>query len=90
MGAADTDSRYYTVLVWIWTAQIHYDTRYEAEDFFHRTAKLLQIILFVYIGASGGGWDIGSIRRKPLDHATAGVAEAKAILSDTNSGEQGA
>ncbi|KAL1410541.1 hypothetical protein Q8F55_004554 [Vanrija albida] len=76
---------YYTVLVWIWTSQIHYDTRYEAEDFFHRTAKVFQIILFVYIGASGGGWDIGSIRRKPLDHATVGVGEARAVLADANS-----
>jgi hypothetical protein len=36
---------------------VHYDARYEAEDVFHRFAKLFQIGLLVFIGAASGGWN---------------------------------
>lgn len=49
--------RYYIILVWIWTTQIHYDVRYEAEDAVHRFMKLVQIALMVLIGAASGGWN---------------------------------
>ncbi|KAL1408140.1 hypothetical protein Q8F55_004943 [Vanrija albida] len=52
---------YYVIIVGIWTSQVHYDVRYEAEDTFHRFFKALQIVLFVYIGAASGGWNPGKM-----------------------------
>lgn len=52
-----TTRSYYIILICVWTTQVHYDVRYEAEDTFHRGMKLLQIIVFVYFGVSSGGWD---------------------------------
>ncbi|WOO79960.1 uncharacterized protein LOC62_02G003475 [Vanrija pseudolonga] len=52
---------YYVILVWIWTSQLHYDARYEAEDTFHRALKSLQLMVFVFIGAASGGWSPGKI-----------------------------
>ncbi|KAL1410532.1 hypothetical protein Q8F55_004545 [Vanrija albida] len=48
---------YYIIVICVWTTQIHYDVRYEAEDTFHRIMKLLQIIVLIYFGISSGGWD---------------------------------
>jgi len=56
-----THCRYYAVITWIWTSQVHYDVLYETEDTFHRIAKLLQIMVFVYMGAASGGWSPGII-----------------------------
>lgn len=53
--------RYFTILTWIWTSQVHYDARYEAEDVLHRLAKLFQIGLLVFIGAVSGGWSPGNL-----------------------------
>lgn len=50
------------VISWIWTAQVHYDIRYQAEDVYHRFVKGLQITLFVYIGAASGNWNLGFIQ----------------------------
>ncbi|WOO79101.1 uncharacterized protein LOC62_02G002637 [Vanrija pseudolonga] len=52
---------FFIIVVCIWVSQIHYDVRYEAEDAFHRIFKALQIIVFMFIGASGGGWNPGRI-----------------------------
>ncbi|TXT04291.1 hypothetical protein VHUM_04178 [Vanrija humicola] len=52
---------YFVILVWIWTSQLHYDARYEAEDTFHRALKSLQLMVFVFIGAASGGWSPGKI-----------------------------
>ncbi|KAL1409325.1 hypothetical protein Q8F55_003307 [Vanrija albida] len=52
---------YYVILVWIWTSQLHYDARYEAEDTFHRALKSLQLMVFVFIGAASGGWSPGKL-----------------------------
>jgi hypothetical protein len=46
------------ILAWIWSAQTHYDTRFQAEDSLHRLAKGLQITVFLYIGAASGNWDL--------------------------------
>lgn len=56
------DHRYFVVICWIWTAQIHYDIRYQAEDVYHRFVKGLQITLFLYIGAASGNWNLGLIQ----------------------------
>lgn len=40
---------------------MHYDVRYEGEDMFHRIFKAFQIVIFVYIGASSGGWNPGKM-----------------------------
>jgi hypothetical protein len=56
-----THSSFFIIVVCIWVSQIHYDVRYEAEDAFHRIFKALQIIVFMFIGASGGGWNPGRI-----------------------------
>lgn len=39
---------------------MHYDVRYEAEDIYHRIMKCLQIMVFVFMGASSGGWNPGN------------------------------
>ncbi|KAL1410489.1 hypothetical protein Q8F55_004502 [Vanrija albida] len=52
---------YFIIVVCIWVSQIHYDVRYEAEDAFHRIMKALQIVVFMFIGASSGGWNPGRI-----------------------------
>lgn len=49
------------MIIWIWVSQVQYDVRYEAEDIFHRLAKCLQIMVFVYMGAASGGWSPGLI-----------------------------
>jgi hypothetical protein len=50
---------YFTILAWLWTSQVHYDIRYQAEDVFHRCCKILQIMVLVYIGAASGSWNPG-------------------------------
>jgi hypothetical protein len=50
---------YFTILAWLWTSQVHYDIRYQAEDIFHRCCKVLQIIVLVYMGAASGSWNPG-------------------------------
>ncbi|KLT41477.1 hypothetical protein CC85DRAFT_286387, partial [Cutaneotrichosporon oleaginosum] len=53
---------YYVMIVSIWTTQLHYDMRYEGDDAVHRLLKPLHLVLFVYIGAASGGWDLAKIR----------------------------
>jgi hypothetical protein len=48
---------YFVLLILIWTAQVHYDVRYETEDLIYRIAKVLQIGLLIFMGAAGGGWN---------------------------------
>jgi hypothetical protein len=48
---------YFTILAWLWTSQVHYDVRYQAEDVFHRCCKFLQIGFLVYMGAASGSWN---------------------------------
>lgn len=55
------DSSYYAVIVSIWTTQLHYDIRYEGDDAVHRLLKPLHLVLFVYIGAASGGWDLSRV-----------------------------
>jgi hypothetical protein len=50
---------YFTILAWLWTSQVHYDIRYQAEDVFHRCCKVFQIIVLVYMGAASGSWNPG-------------------------------
>lgn len=52
---------YLVILAWLWTSQLHYDIRYQAEDVFHRCAKVAQVIVLVYIGAASGNWAPGYI-----------------------------
>lgn len=49
----------------MWTSQTHFDVRYESNDFLNRLLKCGHIILFVYIGAAGGGWDLGAFVTDP-------------------------
>lgn len=52
---------YFTILAWLWTSQVHYDIRYQAEDIFHRCCQVLQIIVLVYMGAASGSWNPGAL-----------------------------
>ncbi|WVF66243.1 hypothetical protein IAT40_000983 [Kwoniella sp. CBS 6097] len=52
---------YYAIISWVWTSQIHYDIRYQAKDGWHRIAKAVQIMTFVYMGAASGNWNPGLI-----------------------------
>lgn len=52
---------YFVVLAWLWTSQVYYDVRFQAEDVFHRCAKVVQVILLVYVGAASGNWDPGQL-----------------------------
>ncbi|WRT63427.1 uncharacterized protein IL334_000332 [Kwoniella shivajii] len=53
---------YYAIVCWVWTSQIHYDIRYQALDGWHKVAKAVQIMTFVYMGAASGDWNPGMIR----------------------------
>ena len=61
--------RYFVILSWVWTSQVHYDIRYQAEDTFHRLIKGFQIGIFVYIGAASGNWNLYSME-SPGQEAT--------------------
>lgn len=39
--------------------QLHYALRFEANDDLHRVIKAGHILLYVYVGATSGGWDLG-------------------------------
>ena len=45
----------------MWTVQVHYDARYEADDLCHRLFKLLQLAAFTAVGAAAAGWDVYSL-----------------------------
>lgn len=48
-------------MVGLWTTQLHYDLRFECNDVMHRLFKGLQILLFVYVAAASGGWDLTAL-----------------------------
>ncbi|OCF70879.1 hypothetical protein I204_08429 [Kwoniella mangroviensis CBS 8886] len=52
----------YAIICWVWTSQVHYDIRYQALDGWHRAAKTIQIMTFVYMGAASGNWNPALIR----------------------------
>ena len=64
--------RYFTVIYWMWASQTHYDLRFQANDTFHRITKVLQIVLFVIIGAMSSSWDLEDMQivksGDPLSH----------------------
>lgn len=60
--AISTFLSYFVILAWAWTSQVHYDIRFQAEDIFHRLAKVVQVMVLVYMGASSGKWNPGSLR----------------------------
>lgn len=47
--------------------QLHYDVRFEANDVMHRLFKVGHVILYVYIGAASGTWDLGAMVHPPPD-----------------------
>jgi hypothetical protein len=49
------------IIQWMWTSQLHYDARYEADDRVHRLLRGVHVLLFVYIGAASGKWNLGKI-----------------------------
>lgn len=55
--------RYFVIIQWMWSSQLHYDGRYEADDRVHRILKGIHVLLFVYIGAASGKWKLDSIVR---------------------------
>lgn len=57
-----TDCRYYIIIFSMWYAHTTYVIRYEADDKLHRLFRLATICVFVYVGASSGGWDLANIR----------------------------
>lgn len=66
--------RYFVVIYWIWTSQVHYDIRYQAEDAFHWIAKSLQIAALIYIGAASGNWNLSLLKRPDLSEVSRKVA----------------
>ncbi|BEI89868.1 uncharacterized protein CcaverHIS019_0212300 [Cutaneotrichosporon cavernicola] len=70
---------YYVVIVSLWTTQLHYDIRYEGDDAVHRLLKPLHLLLFVYIGAASGGWDLSRLTVPTLEmSSTEAVAHSLA------------
>jgi hypothetical protein len=57
-----TDYRYYIIIFSMWYAHTTYVIRYEADDKLHRLFRLGTLCVFVYVGASSGGWDLANIR----------------------------
>ncbi|WVQ93867.1 hypothetical protein IAU59_000945 [Kwoniella sp. CBS 9459] len=53
---------YYAIISWVWTSQMHYDIRYQARDGWHRIAKAVQTMMFVYMGAASGNWNPALIK----------------------------
>lgn len=51
----------------MWMVQLHYDVRFEANDVMHRLFKVGHVILYVYIGAASGTWDLGAMVHPPPD-----------------------
>lgn len=52
--------RYYTIIVFMWFTQTQYDLRYQYSDFWHLCLRAIQLILFMYIGAASGGWNLST------------------------------
>lgn len=47
----------YFVIIWYsWISQVSYDVRFQAEDWYHRLMKLVQLIVLTYLGAGSGHW----------------------------------
>ncbi|KAL1412100.1 hypothetical protein Q8F55_003099 [Vanrija albida] len=49
---------YFILISTMWVMQLHYALRFEANDDLHRVVKAGQILLYVYVGATSGGWDL--------------------------------
>ncbi|CAK9781578.1 unnamed protein product [Cutaneotrichosporon oleaginosum] len=52
---------YFTIIQWMWTSQLHYDGRYEMDDRVHRLLKGVHVLLFVFIEAASGKWNLAKI-----------------------------
>jgi len=50
--------------------QVHYDARYEAQDFFHRVAKAFQLVAFAGMGAAAASWDLWKFLLPEAVHGT--------------------
>lgn len=74
-----SDHRYYLVVASMWGAHIQYDARYETNDLCHRILKCIHIGVFVYIGASSGGWQLFEFLHPVSGAASAAVAPAKRV-----------
>lgn len=89
-GPPPSDHSYYVIIVSIWTTQLHYDIRYEGDDATHRLLKPLHLVLFVYIGAASGGWDLSKIVRPEYLDLDAGEAVNHGKAFGFSSGRRGA
>lgn len=45
----------------MWTVQVHYDIRFQGNDMVHRLAKAAQVVLYIYMAAASGGWDLSKL-----------------------------
>jgi hypothetical protein len=52
---------FFTIIFWTWCSQTAYDMRFQGNDALHRFFKFLQVILFIYQGASSANWNPGKI-----------------------------
>lgn len=52
---------YFTAIVAMWTVQVHYDIRFQGNDMVHRLAKAAQVVLYIYMAAASGGWDLSKL-----------------------------
>lgn len=52
---------FFTIIFWTWCSQTAYDMRFQGDDALHRSFKFLQVILFIYQGASSANWNPGKI-----------------------------
>ena len=71
--------RYFAIIAWVWSSQIRYDVRYEANDGYHRIMKAFQLGTFAYIGAGSGNWNTEILYSGPA--ATAAESECRQICS---------
>lgn len=55
----------------MWTSQVHFDVRYEANDVVNRVLKCFHLVLFVYIGSASGGWDLEQLMKVDIDQLEA-------------------
>lgn len=58
---------FFVIVFWTWVSQTAYDVRYQANDVLNRFWKFLQILLFLFQGASAGHWAPGRIRQDVPD-----------------------
>ncbi|WOO80216.1 uncharacterized protein LOC62_03G003729 [Vanrija pseudolonga] len=75
---------YFILISTMWCMQLHYALRFEANDDLHRVIKAGHILLYVYVGATSGGWDLSvlaSDRGPSIEEEVAHDEAARSFIS---------